>query len=163
MRKMSLVVLLLLCAGGVSAQEGSCVARVDPRQQAPDATMLGSIGQPQSRHGMGTGAGNRVLMQALAQSQWTDDTLASARLGDCQPVAFGKRRPATTSQGDGEGYKPKTKHDNTPYRFNMHQNGRRMSADEFDAWMKSRGIRVAKGTPAKKADTRVAKDRKRGQ
>lgn len=34
------------------------------------------------------------------------------------------------------------------YRFNMTQNGRRMSADEFDAWMKARGIRVAKGAPA---------------
>ncbi|HYG06847.1 MAG TPA: hypothetical protein VD865_10610 [Stenotrophomonas sp.] len=35
------------------------------------------------------------------------------------------------------------------YRFNMTQNGRRMSADEFDAWMKARGIRVATGEPAK--------------
>ena len=34
------------------------------------------------------------------------------------------------------------------YRFNMTQHGRRMSADEFDAWMKARGIRVAKGAPA---------------
>src|SRR5690606_29893273 len=30
------------------------------------------------------------------------------------------------------------------YRFNMTQHGRRMTADEFDAWMKARGIRVAK-------------------
>lgn len=34
------------------------------------------------------------------------------------------------------------------YRFNMTQHGRRMSAEEFDAWMKARGIRVAKGAPA---------------
>jgi hypothetical protein len=27
----------------------------------------------------------------------------------------------------------------------MSQNGKRMTADEFDAWMKSRGVRVAKG------------------
>ncbi len=32
-------------------------------------------------------------------------------------------------------------------RFDMSQNGRRMSADDFDAWMKARGIRVAKGKP----------------
>jgi PBP1b-binding outer membrane lipoprotein LpoB len=32
-------------------------------------------------------------------------------------------------------------------RFDMSQNGRRMSADDFDAWMKARGIRVAKGGP----------------
>lgn len=34
------------------------------------------------------------------------------------------------------------------YRFDMDQEGRRMSADEFDAWMKARGVRVAKGAPA---------------
>lgn len=45
-------------------------------------------------------------------------------------------------------YKPKTQYDNTPYRFNMHQNGKKMTAEEFDAWMKSRGIRVAKGKGA---------------
>ena len=36
------------------------------------------------------------------------------------------------------------------YRFHMQQEGRSMSADEFDAWMKSRGIRIATGEPAAK-------------
>ena len=45
-------------------------------------------------------------------------------------------------------YKPLTKDDNTPWRFDMSQNGRRMTAEEFDAWMKAKGIRVAKGKPA---------------
>ena len=27
----------------------------------------------------------------------------------------------------------------------MNQNGKRMTAEEFDAWMKARGVRVAKG------------------
>lgn len=35
-------------------------------------------------------------------------------------------------------------------RFQMTQNGRQMSADDFDAWMKARGIRVAKGPPVAK-------------
>jgi hypothetical protein len=35
-------------------------------------------------------------------------------------------------------------------RFEMTQNGRRMSADDFDRWMKARGIRVAKGKPKAK-------------
>jgi hypothetical protein len=36
----------------------------------------------------------------------------------------------------------------------MTQNGKQMTADDFEAWMKSRGIRVAKGVPeaAKGAD-----------
>lgn len=33
-------------------------------------------------------------------------------------------------------------------RFDMHQDGRVMGADEFDAWMRSRRIRVATGKPA---------------
>ena len=47
-------------------------------------------------------------------------------------------------------YVPKTEHDNSPWRFDMTQNGKRMTADEFDAWMKSRGVRVVKapGAPA---------------
>ncbi|WP_374603232.1 hypothetical protein [Arenimonas sp.] len=42
-------------------------------------------------------------------------------------------------------YVPKTAHDNSPWRFDMNQNGKRMTADEFDAWMKAKGIRVATG------------------
>lgn len=41
------------------------------------------------------------------------------------------------------------------YRFNMTQHGRRMTADEFDAWMKARGIRVAKGAPVPPASSRA--------
>ncbi len=33
------------------------------------------------------------------------------------------------------------------YRFDMRQDGRVMNADEFDAWMKSRRVRVATGKP----------------
>ena len=43
---------------------------------------------------------------------------------------------------------PRTAHDNSSYRFDMTQNGRRMTAEEFGAWMKARGIRVATGRPA---------------
>ena len=35
------------------------------------------------------------------------------------------------------------------YRFDMHQNGKVMRADEFDAWMQSRRVRVATGRPGK--------------
>lgn len=36
-------------------------------------------------------------------------------------------------------------------RFDMTQHGRRMTADDFDAWMKARGIRVAAGPRAASA------------
>jgi hypothetical protein len=47
------------------------------------------------------------------------------------------------------------------HRFDMQQNGRSMTAEEFDAWMKARGIRVAKGAPAKPTTTAGATRRAR--
>ena len=44
-------------------------------------------------------------------------------------------------------------------RFDMIQNGRRMTADDFDAWMKARGIRIAQGAPAKKRPAPAAQAR----
>ena len=61
-------------------------------------------------------------------------------------VATGQ--PTPTTGGDPNTYVPQTAHDNTPWRFNMQQDGRSMSADEFDAWMRQRGVRVATGKPA---------------
>lgn len=52
-------------------------------------------------------------------------------------------------------YKPKTEFDNTPWRFNMEQ-GKRFDAAQFDAWMKSRGVRVATGKPGGAAATSTA-------
>lgn len=48
-------------------------------------------------------------------------------------------------------------------RFNMTQNGERMTADDFDAWMKARGIRIAKGRqPAQAGKPKPAPKRARG-
>jgi rare lipoprotein A len=63
-----------------------------------------------------------------------------------QPVAPIPAAPAPAVPAS-DAYVPKTVHDNTPWRFDMNQNGRRMTADEFDAWMKAKGIRIATGKP----------------
>lgn len=73
-------------------------------------------------------------------------------------TAFAAETQADTAVVDAATYKPKTEHDNTPYRFNMEQNGKRMSADEFDAWMKARGVRVATGKPVVEAASAPAAD-----
>jgi rare lipoprotein A len=54
-------------------------------------------------------------------------------LADAGPVA-----PAPAGPADA---------DATRYRFDMRQDGRVMQAEEFDAWMKSRRVRVATGKP----------------
>ena len=80
---------------------------------------------------------------------------ASVPLSCVDLVAYTERlrRPAaaaparTAAAPSPAAYTPKTQNDNTPWRFDMNQNGRRMSAAEFDAWMKAKGIRVAGGKP----------------
>ena len=69
------------------------------------------------------------------------------------------RQPAaapTAAPASGTAYVPKTQHDNSPWRFDMNQNGRRMTSAEFDAWMKAKGIRVATGKPGAQAAAPVA-------
>jgi hypothetical protein len=52
------------------------------------------------------------------------------------------------------------RNDPMAYRFDMTQDGKQMTADEFDAWMKRHGMRIAKGGPASakgKAPVKVKK------
>jgi hypothetical protein len=91
------------------------------------------------------GANSGVLGHAYDESQTVDEVLLRRRIEGCRNVAFAP--PASVADpNDPAAYKPKTEFDNTPWRFDMNQNGRRMTADEFDAWMKARGVRVARGS-----------------
>ena len=73
----------------------------------------------------------------------------------CVPAeqAIAALRAPTAAPG---AYVPLTKDDNTPWRFDMSQNGKRMTAVEFDAWMKAKGIRVATGKPKQAAAPEAA-------
>ncbi|TQD48949.1 hypothetical protein FKV25_04425 [Lysobacter aestuarii] len=83
-----------------------------------------------------------VSLCLFATAAFAQDPAAGAQ--DAAPADAAA--PAAASQvPDPNTYKPRTEHDNAPYRFNMHQEGRQMTADEFDAWMKARGVRVARG------------------
>ncbi|MBP6457984.1 MAG: hypothetical protein KA222_05045, partial [Pseudoxanthomonas sp.] len=89
---------------------------------------------------------------AFDEAQSVDRVLLRLRIEGCRNVA--KALPAPTGApaaavaNSPAAYQPKTAHDNTPWRFDMSQNGKRMTADEFDAWMKSRGVRVVKAPVA---------------
>lgn len=61
--------------------------------------------------------------------------VAVARLQHAQCRAMAATTPAGGARGASGG----------SLRFNMTQNGKRMTADEFDAWMKANGVRVVKG------------------
>ncbi len=96
------------------------VARVEVRALLPD------------------GSPGPVLAKAPARR----DASAIDRLVDRLPAALadaGQPAPALPA--------PAAAVDDTRYRFDMRQDGKVMSADEFDAWMRSRRVRVATGRP----------------
>jgi hypothetical protein len=85
-----------------------------------------------------------VLTSNFEQQQSLDRVLQRLRIDGCQNIAKAMPGAPAIKPNDPAAYKPQTEFDNTPWRFDMSQNGKRMTADEFDAWMKSRGVRVVK-------------------
>ena len=90
-----------------------------------------------------------VLSQSFDEALSVDNVLMRIRLDGCRAMAKANVSSAA-KPGDPAAYKPRTEFDNAPWRFDMTQNGKRMTADEFDAWMKARGVRVVgrKDAPA---------------
>lgn len=136
----------VLLAGAVHAQTASDCTAPPPAALPPRAAITPLAPElAVAPSALGEPAG--VLAHAANAGLDVDSVLWRRRLADCLVVA--RATPADTSgQAPGDaGYKPQTKFDNTPWRFDMSQNGKRMTAEEFDAWMKARGVRVAKGAP----------------
>ena len=88
------------------------------------------------------GGASGVLSQAFDEALSVDNVLLRIRQDGCRAMANARPAGSVVDPNNPAAYKPKTEFDNTPWRFNMTQNGKRMTADEFDAWMKARGVRV---------------------
>lgn len=84
-----------------------------------------------------------------------DRVLQRQRLEGCLAALLAPTAatPATAVAVSADGYVPKTQFDNTPHRFDMEQNGKRMTAADFEAWMNARGYKVSKGKPAQASET----------
>ena len=89
------------------------------------------------------GAPSGVLAQGYDEALSVDHVLLRLRVEGCQPLAKALP-PGVLDPNNPAAYKPQTEFDNTPWRFDMSQGGKRMTAEEFDAWMKARGVRVVK-------------------
>ena len=121
---------------------GNTVPQPLPMSATAVAPVAPELGARASQLGMPSG----VLAPAGDASQSLDRVLLRLRIEGCRNVASAlPASPAPANPNDPGAYKPQTAHDNTPWRFDMSQGGKRMTADEFDAWMKSRGVRVARG------------------
>ncbi len=88
-----------------------------------------------------------VLTSSFDRAQSLDRVLQRLRIDGCQNIAKAIPGAPAVNPNDPAAYKPQTAFDNTPWRFDMSQNGKRMTAEEFDAWMKARGVRVVKARP----------------
>lgn len=137
------LLLLSLLAAPVFAQGSSCPASATAAQTpaagiAPLATELSFASGP-------LGGPSGVLSQAYDAALSVDSVLLRRQLDACYAVANAAPAPGVVGPDNPAAYKPKTQYDNTPWRFNMSQNGKKMTADEFAAWMESRGVHVARG------------------
>jgi hypothetical protein len=137
----------ILAALAVLAVPGMAMA-VNCSTPAPPMR-AGSIAPLASELAFGTnapiGSPDGVLSQAYSEAQSVDQVLLRIRVESCSNMAMLTPAPSVVSPDNPATYKPRTQYDNTPWRFNMTQNGKNMTADEFSAWMKSRGVRVARG------------------
>jgi hypothetical protein len=145
MRAIPFLLLGMLAAPGLAqAMDCSPAAALQPLRPtilAPVASEFAVVG---NLPGMPQG----VLADSSEPSQSVDQVLLRIRIESCQNMATIAPAPGVVDPNDPAAYKPRTQFDNTPWRFNMSQNGKKMTADEFSAWMKARGVRVARGAGA---------------
>ena len=137
------VVLLLSSLAGGAHAAVDCAALKPVMATATNALQLAPIAQELAAPGAQVGSG--VGFAGLFSEELTVD-VATARAQRAECRAMAAMSPATSAGGyqGGSG-------DASAWRFNMTQNGKRMTADEFDAWMKARGIRVLPGPPKAEA------------
>lgn len=126
----------------------NCTGSAVPPPLSSTQTLLSPVAPELATNTTPLGAPSGVLAHAYDEAQSVDRVLLRLRVQACQNVAMAMPAQSVANPNDPAAYKPKTAFDNTPWRFDMTQNGKRMTADEFDAWMKSRGVRVVKGVPA---------------
>jgi hypothetical protein len=133
--------VLSLLALPALAHAGGDACRIDIAAASPvRPTLVSSVAAELAPAITQLGGASGVLAQSFDEALSVDNVLARLRLDGCRAMA--KSALPAAGMVDAAAYKPQTAFDNTPWRFNMTQNGKRMTADEFDAWMKSRGVRV---------------------
>lgn len=133
----------LFASGFARAMDCSAPSAAQPLRP----TLLAPVANELAQLGSSLGATNGVLSQGTDESESVDQVLLRIRIGSCQNMATVTPAPGVVSPDNPATYKPRTQFDNAPWRFNMSQNGKNMTTDEFSAWMESRGVHVARGAP----------------
>lgn len=126
----------------------NCSGDLTPPPLPLPSTVLEPVAGELFSRSVQLGVPSGVLTQGNDVSQSVDRVLLRLRADGCRELAKAAPAAVGANPDDPAAYKPKTAFDNTPWRFDMNQNGKRMTADEFDAWMKARGVRVVKAKTA---------------
>jgi hypothetical protein len=146
MRPISFLLLGALSAPGfvhaANCPPAGNVQPLRPTVLAPVASELAAM------VGSMPGTPNGVLSHNVDANESVDQVLLRIQIESCRNMATAIPAPGVVNPNDPAAYKPRTEFDNTPWRFNMSQNGKKMTADEFSAWMAARGVRVARGAGA---------------
>ncbi len=115
------------------------VAKVEVRALGADATALGAT---TSKKTQATSMAVHPPGPAPAPPSALDRVVAALPIASANA---GERLPAATTTPTASEAKPVP---GGPWRFDMRQDGRTMTADEFEAWMKARQVQVATGKPS---------------
>jgi rare lipoprotein A len=118
-------------------QSGTRVAAVDPATGLPPGVRV-ATGKPQPAPPSALDG----LVAALPASVPAPPALVAAASGTMALQADASESPP--ARADAAAAAP-TADEQADWRFDMRQDGRAMTADEFDAWMKARRARVATG------------------
>jgi hypothetical protein len=132
MRGLAMVVLSM-AAFGAQASSSQC-QDIAARPTAVRPTVLTPVAAGFAVVNPQLGSQRGVLAPDYDETQSVDNVLWRLKVEGCRSLAAAPAATATPA-----GYVKKTEFDNTPYRFNMTQNGRRMTADDFDAWLQANG------------------------
>ncbi len=133
-RRLAIALLASMIAAPAFAMP-DCSVKSVPQPLPLRPTALPPLSAELPGSGRQLGAPDGVLAYASNEEQAVDRVLLRLRLEGCQNVS------------QAAGYVPRTKWDNSPYRFSAGGDGKKFTAAEFSAWMESKGIHVSKGAP----------------
>lgn len=137
MRGLAMVVLSMAALNAQASTQ--CQGASLPQPLAVQPTVLAPVAAGFVIANPQLGSQRGVLAPDFDESQSVDNVLWRLRVEGCQNVAAAVPATGAVTAPAAAGYVKKTEHDNTPYRFNMTQNGKRMTADDFDAWLQANG------------------------
>lgn len=143
----AIAVALLLAAAPIASHAATDCSRASaPTAVAATPTMLAPVAPELVAPDYRLGGHGGVLSRGYGEAQSLDQVLLRLRVEGCKALAPG------IAVVDPAGYVKQTEFDNTPYRFNMTQSGKRMTADDFDAWLQANGYSAGRrAAPASEA------------